>query len=158
MNRIETEYQRKLKIKDKQRAAFRRFIRGLSTPIAIREYIGLNWQETKELLQGRMLPTMMWNNYGNHWVIDHVVPFWVFNLDDEKELKLLWHPENLMPMIWKDNNHKQGDLRFSLLLLTRRKGYSYERELLIDRCEREIKVQEKYLGVADKGGVSSLLK
>ena len=145
MNRVETEYQRKARIKEKQRAAFRRFVRGQSTPINIREYIGLNFLEVKALLETRMLPTMMWNNYGNHWVVDHVVPFWVFDIDNEKELKLLWHPENLMPMIWKDNNHKQGDLRFALLLLTRRQGYSFERELLIDRCEKEIKVQEKYL-------------
>lgn len=146
MNRIETEYQKKLKIKERQRAAFRRFVRGLSTPINIREYIGLNWQETKELLQSRMLPSMMWNNYGNHWVVDHVVPFWIFDLNDEKELKLLWSPENLIPMIWKDNNHKQGDLRFALLLLTRRTGtFSLVREKLIEKCEAAIKVQEKYL-------------
>lgn len=146
MNRIETEYQKKLKVKQQQRAAFRRFIRGLCTPIKIREYIGLNWQETKELLQSRMLPSMMWNNYGNHWVVDHVVPFWIFDLTDEKELKLLWSPENLMPMIWRDNNHKQGDLRFALLLLTRRTGsFSLVREKLIEKCEEAIKVQGKYL-------------
>ena len=143
--REETEYQRKLTIKKGQQAAFRRFIRGQSTPINIRDYIGLNWQETKEILQSRMLPSMMWNNYGSHWVVDHLVPFWVFDVENEKELKLLWHPENLMPMIWKDNNHKQGDLRFSLLILSRRKDYCHERELLIDRCERELKQMDKYI-------------
>jgi hypothetical protein len=143
--RVETEYKKKEKIKERQRAAFRRFIRGQSTPINIREYIGLNYLEVKALLESRMLPSMMWNNYANHWVVDHVVPFWIFDLSDEKELKLLWHPENLMPMLWKDNNYKQGDLRFALLLLTRRKGYSLARERLIERCETGIKVQEKYL-------------
>lgn len=145
MNRVETEYKKKEKIKERQRAAFRRFVRGLSTPINIREYIGLNYPEVKALLESRMLPSMMWNNYGTHWVVDHVVPFWIFDLNDEKELKLLWSPENLMPMIWKDNNYKQGDLRFALLLLTRRSGLSHVREKLIIKCEKGIKVQEKYL-------------
>lgn len=143
--RIETEYQKKEKIKNGQRAAFRRFIMGRSTPINIREWIGLNYLETKVLLESRMLNTMTWQNYGTHWVIDHIAPFWIFDVENELDLKLLWHPDNLMPMIWKDNNHKQGDLRFSILKLTRRKGGSSTVEKLIERLEKEIKVQDKYL-------------
>lgn len=143
--RIETEYQKKVKIKDGQRAAFRRFIMGRSTPIKIREWIGLNYLETKVLLESRMLNTMTWQNYGTHWVIDHIAPFWIFDVENESDLKLLWHPDNLMPMIWKDNNHKQGDLRFSILKLTRRKGGSATVEKLTERLEKEIKVQDKYL-------------
>lgn len=159
MNRVETAYQKKLKIKAKQRTAFRRFIRGEATPINIREYIGLNYLEAKAVIEGRMLPSMSWANYGTHWVIDHVAPFWIFNLEDEAELKLLWHPENLMPMVWKHNTHKQGDLRFALLLLTRRKGYSMVRERLIAKLENEIKVQDIYLQFDQpKSGLSNLLK
>jgi hypothetical protein len=142
---VETKYERKLKIKKRQQAAFRRFIRGQATPINIRDYIGLNWQETKILLESRMQENMTWQNYGSFWVVDHVAPFWIFDLEDEKDLKLLWHPDNLMPMIWADNNHKQGDLRFAILKLQRRKGYSLTTELLISRLEKEIKVQDKYL-------------
>lgn len=145
MNKVETEYQKKLKIKKSIQAAFRRFLRGLATPVKIREWIGLNWQETKVLLESRMLPTMSWQNYGTHWVVDHIVPFWLFDLDNEADMKLLWHPDNLLPLVWKDNNHKQGDLRFALLLLTRKKGYSVAVEKLIERVEKELKVQEKYL-------------
>lgn len=145
MSRIETEYDKKLTIKKKQQASFRRFIRGKSTPLAIREWVGVNFIEIKELLESRMQQTMSWQNYGSHWVIDHVVPFWLFDLNDEKELKILWHPENLLPLIWKDNNHKQGDLRFSILLLSKRSGMSFVREKLIERVEKEIKVQDKYL-------------
>jgi hypothetical protein len=145
MNRVETEYQKKLRVKKVQQAAFRRFLRGQGTPIKIRDWIGLNWQEVKVLLESRMQPTMSWQNYGTHWVVDHVVPFWLFDVHDEMEMKLLWHPDNLLPLIWKDNNHKQGDLRFALLLLTRRKGSSFTTERLIERLEREIKVQDKYL-------------
>lgn len=145
MNKIETDYQRKLKVKKRHQAAFRRFIRGEGTPVKVREWIGLNWQETRILLESRMLSAMSWANYGTHWVVDHVVPFWLFDPESESDMKLLWHPDNLMPMVWKDNNHKQGDLRFALLILVRRKGYSLTTEMLITRCEDAIKVQDKYI-------------
>lgn len=145
MNKVETEYEKKLKEKKKQQAAFRRFIRGHQTPIKIREYIGMNWQEVKILLESRMQDSMSWNNYGTHWVVDHVAPFWIFDLKDDSDLKLLWHPDNLLPLIWKDNNHKQGDLRFSILFLSQRKGYSFATERLIERLQKEVEVQDKYL-------------
>lgn len=145
MNRVETEYEKKLKIKKQQQSAFRRFIRGQATPIKIREWIGLNFLEIKLLLESRMQSTMNWQNYGTHWVVDHIAPFWIFDITDERDLRLLWHPDNLLPLVWKDNNHKQGDLRFSLLLLTRRTYSSITTERLIERLEREIKNQEKYL-------------
>lgn len=143
--KVETEYYRKLKIKKKQQKAFRRFLRGLATPIGVREWVGLNVQELKWELEERMQPSMNWANYGTHWVVDHVVPFWIFDFEDEKELKLLWHHENLLPLIWKDNNHKQGDLRFSVLLLSKRTGFSVIREMLMEKAKKEIKVLDKYL-------------
>ena len=135
--RVETEYYRRLKIKKRQQTAFRRFVRGRATPINIRGWIGLNYLEVKELVEGRMHPTMNWQNYGTHWVIDHLVPFWLFDLEDEKQLKLLWHPENLLPMKWKHNNHKQGSLEKPMKLLISRKGYSFEREKLIEMLQKE---------------------
>lgn len=151
MNKVEKEYNTRLAKKKIQQSAFRRFMRGLATPIKIREYVGMNFLEVRILLESRMLDTMSWANYGTHWVVDHVVPFWLFDLNDDKELKLLWHPDNLMPMIWKDNNHKQGDLRFSILYLTKMRGYSFVVEQLIARLEKEIKVQDKYLKNGFKG-------
>jgi hypothetical protein len=142
--RIETEYAKKLKIKKKQQAAFRRFMRGQATPWPIREWIGLNWLEIKAILQNRMLPSMNWQNYGSHWVIDHLVPFWIFDLNDEAQLKLLWHPENLFPMIWKHNNHKQGALSRAIRILNKRMGYSIARERLIEIAQREDAVLDVY--------------
>lgn len=143
--RIETEYEKKLKIKNKQRAAFRRFVRGQSTPVHIREWIGLNYQEVKILLESRMLPAMNWANYGSYWVIDHVVPFWLFDLEKESDMKLLWHPDNLMPMIWADNNHKQGDLQFSITKLSLGNYRTHAAEKLIEIAIKAKKVMDKYL-------------
>ncbi len=142
--RIETEYQKRLKEKKKQQANFRRFLRGDATPMKVREYIGLNHWELKELIESRMFQPMSWNNYGSYWVVDHLVPFWIFDVNNEDDMKLLWHPDNLFPMVWADNNHKQGDLRFSILKLRKIKG-SIIVERLIERCQNEIKHLDKYL-------------
>lgn len=144
MSREETKYAQALKIKKGQQAAFRRFIRGQSTPINIRDWIGLNWQETKLLLENRMIPTMNWNNYGNHWVVDHIVPFWVFDVTNEADMKLLWHYDNLMPLRWRDNLLKQGDLHFSISLLSCKKGFSLTVERLIERAQNVLKGQDEY--------------
>lgn len=144
MTKTEGTYKKKEIVKKMQQSALRKFLRGEAIPTKLREWIGLNAGELKVLLDSRMQPSMDWKNYGKHWQVDHIAPFWIFNLEDEKDLKLLWHPDNLMPLIGKDNNHKQGDLRFSLLLLQQAKKWSPTIEKLIERVEEEIRVQDKY--------------
>jgi hypothetical protein len=144
MDNSDSKYASKNSIKKVQQAALRRFLRGQGTPIRIREWIGLNSGELKQLLESRMIEGMTWENYGEFWHVDHIAPFWIFNLEDESDLKLLWHPDNLLPLIGKDNNHKQGDLRFALMLFEKMPAWSYAIENIIVRLEKEIKVQEKY--------------
>lgn len=144
MTKTEVVYKKKEIIKKMQQADLRRFLRGKGIPVNLRKWIGLNAGELKVLLDSRMQPSMDWKNYGKHWQIDHIAPFWIFDLEDEKDLKLLWHPDNLMPLIGKDNNHKQGDLRFALILLQHAKKWSQSIEMLIEKVEKEIKVQDKY--------------
>lgn len=144
MTKTEAVYKKKEIIKKMQQADLRRFLRGQGTPINLRKWIGLNAGELKVLLDSRMQPSMDWKNYGKHWQVDHIAPFWIFDLEDEKDMKLLWHPDNLMPLIGKDNNHKQGDLRFALILLQHAKQWSQTIEILVEKVEKEIKVQDKY--------------
>jgi hypothetical protein len=144
MTKTEGVYQKKLKIKNKQLRWLRMFLRGQATPVNLRAWIGLNAGELKVLLDSRMQPSMDWKNYGKHWQVDHVAPFWIFDLDDEKDLKLLWHPDNLLPLIGKDNTHKQGDLRFALRLFQKWPHPSTATERIMERLEHEIKVQDKY--------------
>lgn len=144
MTKTEIVYKKKENIKKVQQADLRRFLRGQATPNKLRNWIGLNKEELKILLESRMQPSMDWKNYGKHWQVDHVAPFWIFDLEDEKDMKLLWYPDNLMPLIGKDNNHKQGDLRFALLLFHKMANSSYIVEKIIERLEKEIKVQDKY--------------
>lgn len=144
MTKTETVYQKKKKIKQRQLADLRIFLRGKGSGVKVREWIGLNVGELRILLESRMQPSMDWKNYGKHWQVDHVAPFWIFDLENEKDLKLLWHPDNLLPLIGKDNLHKEGDLRFALRLFHKMTPWSHTIEKLIERLEKEIKVQDKY--------------
>ena len=143
MTKTETVYQKKKKIKQRQLADLRIFLRGKGSGGKVREYIGLNVGELKILLESRMKPSMSWNNYGKHWQVDHVVPFWLFDMDDEKDLKLVWHPDNLLPLIGKHNNHKEGNLEFALSVL-RESPWSHRTEILMERVEKELKIMDEY--------------
>lgn len=142
--RVETIYAQKLKIKKNQQTQFRRFVMGKSAGDAVREYIGLNYLEVRRLLEERMIPPMAWSNYGPLWVIDHVVPFWVFDMHDRDHLRLLWHPDNLMPMFWKHNHLKQGHLRFAIELLSIRESGSIATERLLEMAIKHDKELDIY--------------
>jgi hypothetical protein len=145
MNFTDEEIKRKRIIKKKHQASFRRFLKGKSVAYPVREYIGMNMVELKTILEARMRPSMSWQNYGTHWVIDHVAPFWIFDMEDEKDLKLLWHPDNLMPMKRRHNLIKESSLHWSILKLRLRRGYSYTIERLIERCQLGIGQLDEYL-------------
>jgi len=131
------------KQKQKHLANFRRFVRMSGTPIKIREYVSINVFELREWIQLQWIEGMTWENYGSFWVIDHVVPLRIFNIFDENDLRISFHYKNLMPLIWKDNNDKEGDLRFSQIVLDRLEPCPIV-NYLKNKVEAEIKKMEKY--------------
>lgn len=136
----------KLAEKKRQQIAFRRLVKGLGADSEIREGVGLNFLEIKEWISGRMLPGMTRQNYGKIWVIDHVVPLWLFDLRNVEHCKLVWNYRNLMPLFKEDNLRKQGDLRFSVLFLARSED-CYVTQHLMKIVTSEIKKMDKYLTV-----------
>lgn len=130
--RVETIYEQKLKIKKNQQTQFRRFVTGKGSGDAVVEYIGMNMLETRKHVEGRMIDPMTWGNYGSLWVIDHILPFWVFDMHNRDQLRLLWHPDNLMPMFWKHNHLKQGHLRFAIEVFSIHENPSVTTERLLD--------------------------
>lgn len=133
------------RLKKKQQIAFRRLMSGQAPSSKIREYVGLSFMEIKAWINKRMLPGMTWNNYGSEWVIDHVVPLRLFDLSKESDCKMVWNYRNLMPLFKEDNLHKEGDLRFSILLLQKMEP-CFIVNSLIDIIEDELKKMDKYLG------------
>jgi hypothetical protein len=65
---------------------------------------------------------MTWDNYGNYWHIDHIIPIAVFNFKTPEDIdfKRCWALENLQPLEAKENMRKNakfdGDFQPSLPL------------------------------------------
>ena len=114
-----------LRLKKKMQLSFRRWIAGKSGGISIQKYIGTDLFSVREWLKDRMVDGMTWNNYGEKWVIDHIVPMRMFDIKNEEELKICWHYKNLMPLFKSDNLNKEGNVFFAFILLDKIKGEDY---------------------------------
>jgi len=132
------------RIKKRHQISFRRFLQGKTPAKEISKYLGLSRAEMRDWINQKMLPGMTWNNYGEIWVVDHVVPLRLFDMTKEDDLKVAWHYKNLFPLFKKDNLHKEGDLRFSLMLLNRLEKCE-TRDRLIECATLHIKNLDKYL-------------
>lgn len=62
------------------------------------DLIGCTSDELKIYLESKFLPTMTWNNYGEYWHIDHIIPCSSFDLIDEEQQKKCFHYTNLQPL------------------------------------------------------------
>lgn len=132
------------RIKKRHQIAFRRYVSCQSPGKEISKYLGATRDEIRQWISGKMLEGMNWNNYGNIWVIDHIVPLRLFDMTNEVDLKIAWNFKNLMPLFSKDNLHKEGDLRFSLLIIEKLPPCEITKAL-IDCATLHIKKLDKYL-------------
>lgn len=130
--------------KKRQQIAFRRWMKGIAPADQMRQYWKLNFLEMREWISRQFVDGMTWENYGSHWVIDHVVPLRMFDLSKEKEIRLAWHYQNLMPLFKHDNLNKEGDLRFSIMILENRE-HCFITQSLLNICINEIAKLEKYI-------------
>lgn len=130
--------------KKRHQIAFRRFMFNKAPAKELAPYIGCDIFALRAHLSGRMAEGITWSNYGE-WVIDHIVPLRLFNIFCPEELALVWNYRNLMPLMKADNLHKEGDLRFSLLLLHKHNDGSEIYTRLIERAQRELERMDKYL-------------
>lgn len=134
-----------IRLKKKMQITFRRWIAGKSGGIGIQKYIGTDLFSVREWFTDRMVEGMNWNNYGDIWVIDHIVPIRMFDIKNEDELKICWHYKNLMPLLKKDNPNKEGNIFFAFILLNKIKGEDYYYNKLYDRILPEIETMNKYI-------------
>ncbi len=134
-----------VRLKKKMQLSFRRWVNNKSGSAGIQKYVGTDLMSVREWITERMVDGMTWNNYGNEWVIDHIVPMRMFDVKDEVELKICWHYKNLMPLFKRDNLNKEGNIFFAFILLDKIKGYDYFYNKLYERILPEIDIMNKYI-------------
>lgn len=133
------------RIKKRQQIAFRRFMTAGAPSKDLAPFIGCDRDTLRQYISGKMVQGINWNNYGHVWVIDHIVPLRLFDLFDPTDMSIVWNYRNLMPLFKKDNLHKEGDLRFSLILLDNIDDGSEVIRNLTKRAAAEVQKMEKYL-------------
>jgi hypothetical protein len=60
--------------------------------------LGCSIVELKQYLESKFLPTMTWENYGQYWHVDHIIPCDSFDLTKEEEQQKCFHYTNLQPL------------------------------------------------------------
>lgn len=75
------------------------------------EYCGCTVNELREHLEAKFTEEMDWNNYGNIWHIDHVIPCTAWDMSIDFEAKCCFNYRNLQPMLAKKNILKNNKYR-----------------------------------------------
>jgi hypothetical protein len=71
------------------------------------EYLGCDYDFARAYIEARFLPGMTWENHGDLWHIDHIIPLAAFDLMNESERKKAMHFTNLQPL-WADDNRRKS--------------------------------------------------
>lgn len=69
-----------------------------------------NWQQIIDHIESQFTNAMTWDNYGQVWHVDHIMPCASFDLTKETEKKMCFHYTNLQPLLAMENftkNKKQ---------------------------------------------------
>ena len=62
------------------------------------ELLGESIEFIKGYIEAQFKPEMNWENYGDIWEIDHILPCSSFDLTDEEQQKKCFHYSNLQPL------------------------------------------------------------
>lgn len=79
----------------------------LNSPILL-ERCGYTAKQLLEHLEQQFTSEMNWDNYGNYWELDHIIPkykFYYENYSDE-QFKQCWSLNNLRPLTVKENQSR----------------------------------------------------
>jgi hypothetical protein len=78
-----------------------------------KELLGCTVEELEKWLEYNFYGEMSWENYGNLWHIDHVIPCSMFDLTNIEHQKICFHWSNIRPLYAIDNLIKNNILFWS---------------------------------------------
>ena len=73
-----------------------------------KEYLGNEFKIIKKWLEKQFDNNMSWDNHGEYWEIDHVLPIANFDLTNEKDIEVCFNWKNLMPLKKEINSNKKN--------------------------------------------------
>ena len=102
------------------RTRLRMFIRSqteqkLSSTCLLGKYLSCTWLQLRDYIESQFENGMTWNNHGNVWHIDHVVPMALFDLENEEHLSFVLHWCNLQPLFCEENLKKSSKVLHDMI-------------------------------------------
>jgi len=90
------------------RSKIHKMIKGF--PTSYQQLIGCDIDFFKKWIEFRFDKNMNWDNLGNYWQIDHILPINAFDFNDENSKKICFHWTNLQPLTKFENQSKSNKL------------------------------------------------
>jgi len=111
---------RKLKIKEKRkkdknfqlkevlRSKFHRMIKGINSSYKI--ILDCEFDYFKLWIEFQFDKNMNWDNFGTYWELDHILPLYKFNFENEFEKNIAFNWTNLQPLKKEENRKKYREI------------------------------------------------
>lgn len=74
------------------------------------DLLGCDLEFFEKYMEDGFTPEMSWENHGEFWEADHVVPIDFFDLASPLHQKISFHYLNYNPLYWEDNKSKKNKL------------------------------------------------
>ena len=85
----------KFREKRKWQIALRRYVVEKNHSAFYAPYFGLDIQNLRDWFEIQFEPGMSWENFGQKWQLDHIVPVTCFDFSNEAELRMCWNFINI---------------------------------------------------------------
>ncbi len=136
------------RIKEVLRSKIHKFLKNQKTSYT--NMLGCDLEFFKKWIEYRFSPEMSWNNFGDVWEIDHILPMSLFKMDSDDKL-VCFHWTNLQPLNKFENKSKSNNIvlhhYFNNIVNVFRFNKKYDRYLghqVLNESLRWLRTQLKY--------------
>ena len=113
IRQAEIDYYKKHKLSRNFSKAICFALKGMKSGQHWETLIPYNLQQLKEHLESQFDENMNWDNYGDYWEIDHIIPQNLFNITtvEDEQFQVCWSLANLRPLEKSVNRSRPKDGR-----------------------------------------------
>lgn len=94
-NLVPDEALLKFREKRKWQISLRRYVLNKQICVNYAPYFGLDVENMRQWFQYQFKPGINWENFGEKWQFDHIIPVTYFDFSIEEDLKLCWNFTNI---------------------------------------------------------------
>lgn len=111
LHQMEVERHKKNKLARNMSVSIRMSLKGAKGERHWENLVPYTLAQIREHLEKQFTPEMTWDNYGDYWEIDHIIPQNLFNIENPEGLdfQICWSLMNLRPLFWEENRRRPKD-------------------------------------------------